>query len=402
MTFVTRVSTADFYRQSIDSIQRQQAQALNTQNQLSSGKKLQSAADDPTGTAHGLSLDEALTANGRYTTNTSLANERLGLEENTLTAVNNTLNSVRDRILQANGGTLGDADRRSIAIDLRQSLAQLLSYSNTPDAQGRYIFAGSNDSAPPFSLTSGGTSYSGDDVAGQVQIGANRFVQTGDNGADVFLRIKSGNGSFSVAAGAANSGNATITSAKLATPSAYDGGAYTVTFNGGNYSVTDSASNVVASGAYTAGQSIQFRGVDLAVEGTPANGDTLSVNPSQQQDLFKTIQTLANLLETPTDNSPAAKAKVQTGLLEGLSSLQVAQDHVVDVRAMLGARLQASDVAASQLSEQAVQIQSTLSDIRDVDYAHAAGQLSQQLTGLQAAQQSFAKIQGLSLFNYLR
>lgn len=402
MTFITRVSTADFYRQSIGSIQRQQAQALAVQNQLSSGSKLQTAADDPTGAAHGLALDAVLSANRRYTQNTSLANERLGFEENALSAVNDTVNSIHERLLQASNSTLSDADRQSIATDLKQSLAQLLNYANTPDAQGRYIFAGSNDSAPPFSLTASGATYGGDDVTGHVQIGANRHLQTSDAGSDVFQKILSGNGTFSIAASATNTGTATVSSAKLANPSAWDGGSYTVTFNAGNYTVTDGSGASVGSGAYTVGQSIQFRGVDLEVNGTPANGDTLSVGPSQQQDLFKTVQNAIKLLSTPTDANPALRSQVQTGLLENLSSLEVAQNHVIDVRATLGARLNASDDAANQLSGQAVQVQSALSDLRDVDYAQAAGKLTQQLTGLQAAQQSFTKIQGLSLFNYLR
>lgn len=396
-----RVSTADFYRQNIDAIQRQQSNVLRVQNQLSSGKKLLTASDDPTGAAHGLSLDQALSANGRYTDNTQLATERLGFEENALSAVNDSLNSVRERVLQGNGGTLGDSDRQSLAQDLRQSLLQIINYANTPDAEGRYIFAGSNDSAAPFSVAASGTTYTGDDVVRHLQIGPQRFVQTGDSGSDIFLRIKSGNGTFSLAASAANAGTATIASSKLSNAAAYDGGTYTVSFNGGNYQVLDAGNAVVGSGAYTAGDSIQFRGIDLTVTGTPANGDSFTVRPSQQQDLFTTIRNLADLLDTPTASSSTLRAQVQTGVLEGLTSLQTAQDKIIDARAALGARLQSADDSSSQLSAQALQINTALSGLRDIDYAEAAGRLNQQLTGLQAAQQSFAKVQGLTLFNYL-
>ncbi|MFX5574820.1 hypothetical protein ABTD77_20490, partial [Acinetobacter baumannii] len=79
-----------------------------------------------------------------YTENTKLVGERLGLEENALSAVNDSLNSIYERVLQGNNSTLSDSDRKSIAQDVRQSLNQLLSYANTPDAEGRYIFGGSN------------------------------------------------------------------------------------------------------------------------------------------------------------------------------------------------------------------------------------------------------------------
>mgnify|MGYP003831089219 FL=1 len=49
-----------------------------------------------------------------------------------------------------------------------------------------------------------------------------------------------------------------------------------------------------------------------------------------------------------------------------------------------------------------VHLKQTISDIGDLDYAEAATRLSQETLILQAAQQSFIKIQGLSLFNYMR
>ncbi|MCX7062862.1 MAG: flagellar hook-associated protein FlgL [Nevskia sp.] len=397
-----RVSTADFYRQSITSLQRQQSLALQTQNQLSSGLKLQSAADNPTGAAHGLSLDQTRVANQRYTENTKTLTERLGLEENALSGISESLNRVRERALQGNSGTLSDSDRASIAADLRQSMETLLDYANAADGEGRYLFAGSNDANAPFALTSGGTQFSGDDVIREVQIGPNRSVASSDGGAEVFLRQRSGNGSFSVAGTASNTGTATIATARVADSAAWDGGSYALSFTGGNYSVQDGGGNVVASGAYTAGQTIRFRGADLTVTGVPADGDSFSITPSQQQDVFATVRDLITLFETPTSANPAARAQVQTGVLDKLAALETAQSRIIDVRARLGARLVAAEDAQNQLSSQLVKIDEALSGIRDIDYAEAASRLTQQLTGLQAAQQSFAKIQGLSLFSYLR
>jgi len=166
--------------------------------------------------------------------------------------------------------------------------------------------------------------------------------------------------------------------------------------------VQDGGGNVVASGAYTAGQTIRFRGADLTVTGAPADGDSFSITPSQQQDVFATVRDLITLFETPTSANPAARAQVQTGVLDKLAALETAQSRIIDVRARLGARLVAAEDAQNQLSSQLVKIDEALSGIRDIDYAEAASRLTQQLTGLQAAQQSFAKIQGLSLFSYLR
>lgn len=304
-----RVSTADYFSQSIAAMQRQQAQVLKTQSQLSSNLKLQTAADNPAGAAQGLSMDQALAANAQYTANAQAVSDRLSLTDGALSAVNDSLSSIRERVLQANSAAISDADRQTLAKDVRQSLQQLLANANAQDGQGRYLFAGSQDGQAPFSLTAGVTSYRGDDLDRNVAIGAARVVQDGNNGRDVFLR-------------------------------------------GG--------------------------------------------------DLFATVSKLADLLDTPTSADPAAKASAQAELTAGLSSLQSAQDRVADLRASVGIRLQASDDAQSQLSAQALQLKSSLSNLRDVDYAEAASRLTQQLTGLQAAQQTFAKVQSLSLFNYIK
>ena len=397
-----RVSTADFYRQSIAAIQRQQAQSLATQNQLATGQRMVSASDDPTAAAQALSLDQALGSTQRYADNAQRAGERLGLEENALASVNDAINSVREKLVQAGNAALSDADRKTLAVDVRAALAQIVSAANSVDGQGRYLFAGGNDGAAPFSFSAGGVQYHGDAIAHSMEIGPGRQLATADAGSAVFLRMGSGNGQFSVAASAANTGTVRVAAASLASPAAYDAEPYTLQFSAGRYTVSDADGNTVQSADYQAGQSIRFRGLDLRLDGEPADGDRITVSPSRQQDVFATVTQLAEWLETPQQGDAAKRAQAQTAMFEGLSALSVAQNHILDTRARLGGRLQVAEAASLQQQTRAIGLESSLSALRDVDYAEATGRLSQQLVGLQAAQQSFLKIQGLSLFNYLR
>ena len=48
-----------------------------------------------------------------------------------------------------------------------------------------------------------------------------------------------------------------------------------------------------------------------------------------------------------------------------------------------------------------LQLKETLSELQDLDYAEAISRLNIQMLALQAAQQTFAKTQSMSLFNYL-
>jgi len=71
------------------------------------------------------------------------------------------------------------------------------------------------------------------------------------------------------------------------------------------------------------------------------------------------------------------------------------------VRASIGTRLNEVDAAKSSANDLSDQYASTLSGLRDLDYAKSISDLARQQITLQAAQQSFAKVNGLSLFNFL-
>jgi flagellar hook-associated protein 3 FlgL len=107
------------------------------------------------------------------------------------------------------------------------------------------------------------------------------------------------------------------------------------------------------------------------------------------RNVFETIEQFAIDLESNTVNSTV------------LDDLSLAMQHLSGFRAKTGARLNAIDNHRGLNTDIIYQGEKTLSDIQDLDYAEAASRLNLQLTGLQAAQQSFTRIQNLSLFNFL-
>jgi flagellar hook-associated protein 3 FlgL len=107
------------------------------------------------------------------------------------------------------------------------------------------------------------------------------------------------------------------------------------------------------------------------------------------QSIFETVEQFALDLESNTINTNTP------------TDMTKAIDHLGTKLAAIGARLNAIDSQDNQNQNVVLQGKQTLSDIQDLDYAEAITRLNQQLTGLQASQQSFAKVQGLSLFNYI-
>jgi len=179
---------------------------------------------------------------------------------------------------------------------------------------------------------------------------------------------------------------------------------YTITFTSATtYEVTDGATpaNVVTSGAYTSGSAIQFNGVSVTITGTPATGDTFSVAQSRSEDIFQTIGEVVSILRQPAGNA-TANAKLASTLQGSLQQMDQANDHFLSVRAQVGVRLATLESADGSRESMDIDLASSLSDLRDLDYAQALTKMNQQLVGLQAAQLSYTKISGLSLFNYLR
>jgi flagellar hook-associated protein 3 FlgL len=107
-------------------------------------------------------------------------------------------------------------------------------------------------------------------------------------------------------------------------------------------------------------------------------------------DVFKIIDNLATNLENNTFSGTT------------IADLDTARTSVVGARASVGARQNTLTSIQDLNSSFGLDTQKTLSAVQDLDYAEATSRLNQQLVALQAAQQTFVKIQNLSLFNFLR
>lgn len=401
-----RISTLQLQQQGVNAMLEQQALLGKTQLQVSTGRRILTPADDPSASAQVLGLMKEKEVTGRYQTNADAARARLSLEEQALTGAGDVLQRIKELALQANNGTQSNATRGMLASEIRLRLDELLASANTRDANGEYLFSGHQGLTQPFNRNAaGGFDYNGDEGQRYLQIGPVRQVAVGDSGTEVFRAIRNGNGVFSTRENPANTGNGVIDPGTVVGTFVPD--SYTIAFtrilptDPITYSVTGAASGVVASGTYTSGNSIAFGGAKVQISGTPANGDSFTVAPSANQDIFTTVQNLVDALETSITN-PASQAHFNNAMNRVIGDLDNGLDNILNVRATIGARLNAVDDQKNINDGFKLQVQETLSSLQDLDYAEAVSRLNLQLTGLQAAQQSFIKIQGLSLFNFLR
>ncbi|HXP00030.1 MAG TPA: flagellar hook-associated protein FlgL [Luteibacter sp.] len=397
-----RISTSWGQQQAVNSMLDRQYDLSQTQLALGNGKAIQTPSDNPSAAARAVDTNSASAQNDQYTRNIQSATTRLSVEETALSSAGDILDRIRSLTLEGTNGTQTDESRQSIATELRQTLKQLVALGNTKDGQGEYIFAGSRTTTQPFTIDGLSVSYGGDQSQRMVAAAAGLQVATGDSGSDVFMSIRGGNGTFITSAGATNTGTAVVGSTSVTDASAWDGGSYTINFTSPTryevHDATDPTGPALSTGTYSGDSgTINFKGAQLNITGTPATGDTFAVGPSSSQDVFSTVAGIINAFEMP-GGGPAMNNQINAQL----QNLDQAATSFLDTRTKIGARMNTLDQQTDIGADVKLQYADTLSNLQDLDYASAISKFSQQQSALDAAQQAYVKMQNLSLFNYLK
>lgn len=309
-----RVSTSLIHMQGVQSILEKQAELVRVQDQLSSGKRILSPSDDPSGASRVIDLTEALAQIEQLDENANYATQQLNLEESTLSNSNLILQRVRELSIQAaNTGVNDLATEKIIASEMRERLNELIDSANTRDENGDYIFSGYQSKTKAFTTDGvGNYFYNGDEGQQSIQIGSSRQVAASDSGAEVFQKIRTGNGDFTVDANSTNGGTAKISTGSVVTPSVYQAQDFSIVFDEvtpatvpitHTYSVFNNtlgaAAPIAGPTLYNDGNVIAFNGIEVEITGEPVDGDIFTVQASRNQDVFTTLSNLIDSLEKP-------------------------------------------------------------------------------------------------------
>jgi len=396
-----RVTQSLNQSQFLTALNQIESRLSQTQNQITSNLNFTTAAQDPVAAGLVNSYNQTLAQNTQYDANGNIAQTNLSVEDNALSQVQTQLQSLRDLALQANNGQLSPDARSAIASQASQIQSSLLALANTQNGNGEYIFGGNSTLSPPFVSTPSGVAYTGDQGQRQVQIAGGQTVANGDNGNEVFNLIRTGNGTVVAAASVSNVGTGVLGATTISDPTAYDGGTYAINFTAANtYEVRDSNNGLVTSGTSGSGQSVAFRGVQIALSGQPTIGDSFSVAPSANQSVFTSIQNLVNSLQKGLGTS-AAQAQLNNSIGTAINNIDQALNQISTVRSAVGGRLNAITAQQSVSSSQQIQLQRSISALQSLDYAKAITTLTEQNTTLSASMQAYTLTKGLTLFKYL-
>ncbi|WP_028455728.1 flagellar hook-associated protein FlgL [Chitinilyticum litopenaei] len=487
-----RVATTTIYQLGAQNLQRHIADQAKLQNQLSTGRRVLSPADDPIASARALEITQAQSLNGQYSVNSDSADSALRMTEESLQQVTTLIQNVQQLAVNAGNPTLTAVEKKMLDSELQGRYQELMALANSTDGTGLYLFSGFAGSTKPFTETSfGNVTYNGDDGQRLVQISASRNIPVSESGNDVFNRIKNGNGTFVTAqadAGApsftpTNKGSGIISPGEVLDPVKWNDVSnpkdyrikfhwtenpaqpnkpnitYDIIYNrqfdpvtgaaDPNFGVsmldgmanadtrtTASANSITTLRPYVPGGDIEFKalptdpagappiagwdaGIKMSISGTPlqidpntkiplpvgateGGADEFTVKASTNVDLFTNLADLSRALNAyKTDGTGTGQAAFQNQLNTALSNLSNSLTNVLTVQANIGARMNETDSVRNTNEDLNLQYATTLKDLRDLDYAAAVSDFAQNQTVLDAARQSFAKVQGLSLFQYI-
>jgi flagellar hook-associated protein 3 FlgL len=405
-----RISTSATFNTGTNQLNTLQSAIARTQMQLSTNKRNLTAADDPIASARALEVTQSQSMNTQFATNRSNANASLSLVDKTLQSVTGQIQDIQTLIVTAGNGGYDASNREALATELEGRLTDLIGLANTADGTGGYLFSGYQSTTQPFSKTTTGAAYQGDQGQRTLQVGSARKMPISETGSAIFEAISTGNGRFTTAAAGANTGSGIVSPGAVVDSTQVTGHDYAIKFAVAGtpavttYTVTDTTASpptdVLTAQPYTEGATIAFGGMSMDIKGAPADGDSFSVKPSEKQSVFTTITNLIQTLRAPADGSNG-RAALANGLNTASSNMKNALDNVLTVQASVGARMKELDNLDSTGDDLNIQYQTTLGDLQDLDMVKAISLFSQQQQTLQAAQMSFKTMSGLSLFNYI-
>jgi flagellar hook-associated protein 3 FlgL len=411
-----RIATAQSYATAIANLQERQQTLGTSQQQMTSGKRVNAASDDPTAAAR---AERALAGIARTEANQrtiDASRNVMNIAESALGDASDLLQSARETLVAAGNGSYSDSDRQALVAKLSNIREQLLSVANRPDGGGGYVFGGQGSPQPPFVDTASGVVFQGQ--------GGESLASTGErmnltlDGQQVWLSAKGGNGVFTTAQGnnintnAANSGTGWITSGSVSNPSQlpYPTASgnlpmnYSIVFHGSGtgttYDVLENGTALASGQAYKSGQQITVpgRGMTLSISGAPADGDTFSVGEAQSNlNIFTSLNNTINALKATNQPGGAVPQAVNTGITE----LDSVMSNIGGARSAVGEQLNRMDGIETRNSALKLAAQTERSNAEDLDMIEAISNFQNQQTGYQAALQSYGAIQKLSLFQYI-
>jgi flagellar hook-associated protein 3 FlgL len=262
---------------------------VKTQEQIASGKRVLSPADDPVASTKIMQLNEELANSKQYTSNIDIARNSLALSESSLESVGALIQRIQELAISAgNTASLSKNEYTALATEVESRLGELMNLANTKNANGDFIFAGYKSRQQPFTGdVLSGFRYNGDEGQQYIKVANNTLVPATDSGKAIFADVDSAKNTISTYVSPSNQSDPplAISVGRVVDQAIYDAfypEDIVISFNadgnivppGKNFTATAKSTGrvLLANQAYSPGQEIAVAGVAVKISGNPVSG----------------------------------------------------------------------------------------------------------------------------------
>ena len=399
-----RIGTQAAYRRSLTEISQRSVQLDEQQLKLSSGLKINKPSDDPAEASRAERANSQIRSLDFAMRGLTTSQAATGLIEGSLGDAGSVLQHIRETIVAAGNGGYGPEQRKALADTLQQARDQLLTIANRQDGGGLYVFAGQSSAVVPFQDTATGVQFNG--IAGEQYVNGGDPLPTTFDGEAIFMKVPSGNGTFEINPDlAAFTGSVWSTPGQVTDPTLVTGHNYTLVFGQDpvtlkpTYTINDVTlgTQVALDVPYKEGTSVAFDGISFTLTGTPKVGDTMKIDPSTSQSMFKMLDDAIAGIRGGTGPLPNLQQVISTALNATDKSLGLVQD----ARAKAGEVLNRMDMLQQRLVDAQNAAKGEKSSAEDLDLPSAISEFTNLQTGYDAALRAYAQVRQLSLFSYI-
>jgi flagellar hook-associated protein 3 FlgL len=394
-----RISTANSYASTLDTLIKRQNDLNSAQEQMSTTKRVNRSSDDPSAAAR---AERALAAEMRTDANqraVDASQTAMTLSEGALADAGELMQQAREVMVEAGNAAYTDEQRKVLADKLTGIRTQLMAVANRQDAAGNYLFAGQSADQMPFVDAPGGVQYQGS--GGQNDAASGEALPLTVDGQQSWMRARSGNGVF-VTGPSTSTGSGWIDSGRVTDPSALTGDDYSIQFSVAagvtTYSVLQNGAAVVSGAPYTSGQTIAIDGMSVIVKGAPADLDQFEITPSTpDSNIFGVLDSAIGDLRTISRTG----SQIAQANSTHLAALDSVMGTTQSARSAVGETLTRIDSITGRLDSTRLAAQTDRDNAEGLDMVRAISDFKTKQTGYDAALQGYAMVQKLSLFNYL-
>lgn len=178
-----RIATQMLSTRVMSDLRAAQAQVARRQQEVSSGRRITQASDDPLGTHDALRASASLDALGQHRQSVADASAWMAATDSAMSSITDVMHRVRELTVQGANGTTTSTDRQKIASEIGELINTVKDAANTKVGDA-YVFGGTATTTKPY--TSGAVdTYAGDAGTIARQIGPGVSVQVNTTGAQL-------------------------------------------------------------------------------------------------------------------------------------------------------------------------------------------------------------------------